>query len=212
MLNEYFFGKNSTITTETFSSFGLESQPEIVSETYILPFGVKAIALSDSQHNIAGKSMLLVTTQNKIYTLQDVFFSARRPHPAKPAPLPTSFKEALNAELEKVKEEEKEVLLIKSDKFPMYDPVIPQINTKFISFDLQLINLQKIQTFPTRLESTTQVFAYGHDLFLGRVKPDGTFDLLDEEFNYMLLFAFIGFLLVANVFAAQMQKKETSKQ
>jgi hypothetical protein len=72
--------------------------------------------------------------------------------------------------------------------------------------------MQKIQTFPTRLESTTQVFAYGHDLFLGRVKPDGTFDLLDEEFNYTLLFAFIGFLLVANVFAAQMQKKETSKQ
>ena len=70
-----------------------------------------------------------------------MFFSARRPHPEKPAPIPESFKEALNAELDKAKEDEKDVLLIKSDKFPMYDPVIPQINTKFVTLDLQMINL-----------------------------------------------------------------------
>ena len=61
LLNEYFFGKNSTITTDTFSSFSLESKPEVVSETYILPFGVKAIAMTDTLHHIAGKSLLLVT-------------------------------------------------------------------------------------------------------------------------------------------------------
>jgi hypothetical protein len=183
----------------------------VVSETYILPFGVKAIALTESQHHITGKSMVLITSQNKIYNLQDLQFSARRPHPEKPAPLPTSFKEALNAELEKAKEEEKEVLLIKSDKFPMYDPVIPQVNTKFLTYDLQLTNLDKIQTFSSRLESTTQVFAYGHDLFLARVKPDGSFDLLDEEFNFTLLFGVIGLILVANVYGAVVAKKETLK-
>ena len=56
------------------------------------------------------------------------------------------------------------------------------------------------------------MFAYGHDLFLSRVKPDGSFDILDEEFNYYLLFAFIGFLLVANTFASRMVKTETAKQ
>ena len=117
----------------------------------------------------------------------------------------------MNAELEKAKEEEKEVLLIKSDKFPMYDPVIPQVNTKFLTYDLQLTNLDKIQTFSSRLESTTQVFAYGHDLFLARVKPDGSFDLLDEEFNFTLLFGVIGLILVANVYGAVVAKKETLK-
>lgn len=182
-----------------------------MSETYILPFGVKAIALTESQHHITGKSMVLITNQNKIYKLQDVQFSARRPHPEKPAPMPTSFKEALSAELEKAKEDEKEVLLIKSDKFPMYDPVLPQINTKFVTYDLQLTNLERIQTFSSRLESTTQVFAYGHDLFLARVNPDGSFDLLDEEFNFMLLFGVIGLILVANVYGSSMVKKETLK-
>ena len=88
--------------------------------------------------------MFLVTTQNKVYKLQEVFFSARRPHKPKPAPLPTSFTEAINQELEKAKEEEKEVLLLKSDKYPLYDPVILVDPHKFISYDLQLINIDKI--------------------------------------------------------------------
>lgn len=211
LLSEYFWGKNSTITKETYSSFGLESQPEVLSETYILPFGVKAIAMTESQHHITGKSMVLVTSQNKIYKLQDIQFSARRPHPEKPAPPPTSFKEAFNQAAEQAKEELQEVLTLKSDKFPMYDPVIPQLNTKFITYDLQLVNLEKITTFATKLESTTQVFAYGHDLFLARVKPDGSFDLLDEEFNYALLFGFIVLVLGANLGFARMQKNEQTK-
>lgn len=101
-----------------------------------MPFSVKAIALSETQHHITGKSMLLVTIQNKIYNLKDTFFSARRPQKEKPAPLPTSFKEAINNELEKAKEEEKEKLLLKSDKYPLYDPVIPVDPHKFISYDL----------------------------------------------------------------------------
>ena len=157
--------------------------------------------------------MLVITSQNKIYKLQDIQFSARRPHPPKPAATPSSFKEALNAEFEKVKEEEekKEKLVLKSDKFPMYDPVIPQLNTKFITYDMQLIGLSAIQTFPSRLESTTTVFAYGHDLFLARVSPDGSFDLLDEEFNFKLLFGFIVLILAANLYAAKIMKKEQTR-
>lgn len=44
----------------------------MLSETYILPFGIKAITMTDSQHHITGKSMLLITSQNKIYKLHDV--------------------------------------------------------------------------------------------------------------------------------------------
>ena len=101
--------------------------------------------------------------------------------------------------------------MLKSDKFPLYDPVLPQLNTKFVTYDLQLIGLSAIQTFPSRLESTTTVFAYGHDLFLARVRPDGSFDLLDEEFNFKLLFGFIILLLAANLYANRIQKKEQTR-
>jgi hypothetical protein len=167
--------------------------------------------MTESQHHITGKSIVLVTSQNKVYKLEYGLFSARRPHPPKPAPTPTSFKEAFNQAAEQAREDEKEVLVVKSDKFPMYDPVIPQLNTKFVTYDLQLTNLERIQTFSSRLESTTQVFAYGHDLFLARVKPDGSFDMLDEEFNFTLLFGFIVLILLGNWYVARMQKKEQTK-
>ena len=93
----------------------------------------------------------------------------------------------------------------------MYDPVIPQLNTKFITYDMQLIGLSAIQTFPSRLESTTTVFAYGHDLFLARVSPDGSFDLLDEEFNFKLLFGSIVLILAANFYAAKITRKEQTR-
>lgn len=111
--------------------------------------------MTESQHHITGKSMVLITNQNKIYKLQDLQFSARRPHPEKPPAPPTSFKEAFDQAAEAAKEDDTDILVLKSDKFPMYDPVVPQLNLKFITYDLQLVNLERITTVATRLESTT---------------------------------------------------------
>jgi hypothetical protein len=41
-----------------------------------------------------------------------------------------------------------------------------------MSYDLEILGVTKVQTFSTRLESTSQVFVYGHDLFLARTQPD----------------------------------------
>ena len=95
-------------------------------ETYILPFGVKAIALTETAHHITGRSMVLVTRENKLYLLKEQLYSARRPGPPQPdAPTPTSvkgvfeqIKEDLNEEEEKAKRPQ-----LKSDKFPAYDAV-----------------------------------------------------------------------------------------
>ena len=67
---------------------------------------------------------------------------------------------------------------VKSTEFPQYDGVIPQMNTKFISYDLELVGLENLLCFSTRLESTTAVFSYGHDLFYARVNPEANFDRL----------------------------------
>ena len=57
--------------------------------------------------------------------------------------------------------------------------------------------MDNIITIPSDLESTSLVFAYGHDLFFTKIQPDNTFDLLGEEFSYVLLIisvciAFVG--------------------
>jgi ER membrane protein complex subunit 1 len=42
-------------------------------------------------------------------------------------------------------------------------------------------------TTPTQLESTSLVLAYGLDIFMTRVAPSGSFDVLSEEFNKIQL-------------------------
>jgi len=78
-----------------------------------------------------------------------------------------------------------------------YGTILPTYDKNYLSYDLQLTGLSQLKTFPTRLESTSQVLAYGHDLYLIRVTPDKKFDMIDEEFNYALLFLAIGGLMVA---------------
>ena len=55
------------------------------------------------------------------------------------------------------------------------------------------------------------MFAFGHDLFLARIKPDNRYDMLDENFNYSLLGGFIVFLFCANFLFSKYLKKQASK-
>ncbi len=47
--------------------------------------------------------------------------------------------------------------------------------------------MKHILTSPALLESTSLVFAHGLDMFLTRVAPSKTFDVLDENFNKVQL-------------------------
>jgi len=61
-------------------------------------------------------------------------------------------------------------------------------------------------TTATRLESTTAILAYGHDVFGARVMPQGNFDRLDENFKGALLFGTIAGLVIS-LYAAQIYIK-----
>jgi hypothetical protein len=52
-------------------------------------------------------------------------------------------------------------------------------------------------TSPALLESTSIVFAYGLDLFLTRIAPSNTFDVLNENFNKAQLVLTVSGLAVA---------------
>jgi hypothetical protein len=78
---EYVSGDQKFKETQ-YSSLKLENQPLVAIETYILPLSVKSIGLSKTKHHITGKSLICITSDNKVYTIKDTFFSARRPYPA----------------------------------------------------------------------------------------------------------------------------------
>lgn len=79
-----------------------------------------------------------------------------------------------------------------------YDPIIPDDSRRVISHNYHILNTDKISTSPSLLESTSLVLAHGGpDLFLSRVAPSHTFDVLSEEFNKLQLVLTIAGLSVA---------------
>jgi len=176
----------------------------------LVPFGVKAIALTDTIHHITGRALIFVTEENKVYCVKDMLFSSRRPHEKEVK----SFSEELQQQLDEARDEANGVkkLVLKSDTYMKYDPVIPKISKKYLSYDLEIHGLSKVQTFSTRLESTSQVFAYGHDLFLVRTQADQAYDLLDEDFNPHLMFVCIGALVIFDIFVTGLLKKYAKRK
>lgn len=80
LLTDYFKG-DQRITSDTYSSFDEEGDPVVISETYVTPFTIKAMALTETASHITGRNMVLVTGENKIFRLPESGFTARRPHP-----------------------------------------------------------------------------------------------------------------------------------
>ena len=63
MLKDYLKGVKR-ITDEKYSSFGEETNPEFVSKSYISPFPIKAMCLTQTKNKIAGKNLILVNGKN----------------------------------------------------------------------------------------------------------------------------------------------------
>jgi len=76
----------------------------------------------------------------------------------------------------------------------------------------QVTNIRRIVTAPALLESTSLVFAYGLDLFVTRVSPSGTFDVLSENFNKAQLVLTIVALAVAIVVTKPMVQRKRLRE
>jgi hypothetical protein len=173
------------------------------------------MAFTETTNHISAQNIMLVTTNNMVYNLIHRMYTARRPlkggQEMSGEAAPTSYFDAPAAEDEeedgKDDKNKKKPLKLKSMAYPRYDPVQPLFNTNYVSYDLELSDLRSINTYPTKLESTSQVFVYGHDLFLARVYPDSKFDLLQSDFPFPLIFTGIAALIVLT-FVAQKWTKD----
>lgn len=74
-----------------------------------------------------------------------------------------------------------------SKVYPTYQYFLPVHPVMTQNAKWRLSGIQKIKVIETVFESTALVVAYGKDIFVTKVQPDNTFDLLSEDFNYTLL-------------------------
>ncbi|KAH6825368.1 catalytics protein [Perilla frutescens var. hirtella] len=149
------------------------SRPEVFtkSQSYFFAHSLKTMAVTSTAKGITSKQVLLGTIGDQVLALDKRFVDPRRT-------------------VNPTQAEKEEGIIPLTDSLP----IIPQ---SYVTHALKVEGIRGIVTVPTKLESTTLVFAYGVDLFFTRLAPSRTYDSLTEDFSYALLLITIVALVVA---------------
>jgi ER membrane protein complex subunit 1 len=145
---------------------------------------------------------------SKIHSLPRRFLDPRRPNRK---PTSEEVEEQL-IQYEPVLQDHPQRVLSHSYEVRKIFIAILSCRYSFLCIRYQVANVKRIVTAPALLESTSLVFAYGLDLFLTRVSPSGTFDVLNENFNKVQLVLTIVALVVAIVITKPMVQRKRLRE
>ncbi|KAK4687456.1 ER membrane protein complex subunit 1, partial [Tremellales sp. Uapishka_1] len=156
-------GEKGKIESSGLSTFSAEHTIKALSQTFIMPSGIKTMAFTTSRFGIAAKELVYVNSRNQLASLPRRLLDPRRP-----IGKPTSG--------------DKEEMLIP------YNALLPHDTRMVISHTNEILGAESIASSPALLESTSLLFVYGLDLYQTRgLTPSGTFDILSDSFNKVQL-------------------------
>lgn len=173
--------ENERIDSDKFSSYS-DQQPHVRSETFVFPYGVRTLGITDTRNGVSTREVLFGLTNNQIYGVSRRMLDVRRPRDK-----PT-------------KEAQEEQLI-------PYGP-IPDERKMYASYSLEILGMNTIITAPALLESTSLVFAYGLDTFFTYRAPSRQFDVLSEDFNKSQLLLTIVGLVVGIMMTGPMVRRK----
>ncbi|EEB07349.1 ER membrane protein complex subunit 1 [Schizosaccharomyces japonicus yFS275] len=161
--------------------------PYVVTQSYIMPKDIISMGLTNTAQGITSRDVLLGLSTQQLAMLAQPYFNPRRPL------LPPKAKN-------------------KDSTLIPYEPVLPMEDQTVLSYNLRVYNLTQISSHPSVYESTTLVFACGHDIFYTKVAPSLPFDMLSTAFDkrQLLLTTFAIFLGV--IFTRPMVRLKLLKQ
>ncbi|XP_058813802.1 ER membrane protein complex subunit 1-like isoform X2 [Topomyia yanbarensis] len=157
---ELYEGKTQTNST-AWSSLDAPPLPLVERQTYILPVAVASMKETITEKGITNKHVLIGLSTGAIAEMSWALLDPRRPVTSP----------------EKAREE----------GIIPYMPELPMPHEIIINYNQTIANMKGIYTAPSGLESSCLVFAHGLDIFVTRVAPSKTFDLLKEDFDYFLI-------------------------
>nr|XP_040049518.1 ER membrane protein complex subunit 1 isoform X1 [Gasterosteus aculeatus aculeatus] len=164
---------NSTV----FSSLDRPHAPQVLQQSYIFPSSISTMEATLTEKGITSRHLLIGLPSGGILSLPKMFLDPRRP--------------------EIVSEQSREENLI---------PYAPELLIRtewFINYNQTVSRVRGIHTAPSGLESTCLVVAYGLDIYQTRVYPSKQFDVLKDDYDYML----ISSVLFALFFATMISKR-----
>ncbi|XP_051517302.1 ER membrane protein complex subunit 1-like [Myxocyprinus asiaticus] len=148
---------NSTV----FSSLDRPHPPQVLQQSYIFPAPISTLEATLTEKGITSRHLLVGLPSGSILSLPKMFLDPRRP--------------------EVVSEQSREENLIP------YAPEMPIRTEWFINYNQTVSGIRGIYTAPSGLESTCLVVAYGLDIYQTRVFPSKQFDVLKDDYDYVLI-------------------------
>eukprot|EP00088_Acartia_fossae_P054891 TRINITY_DN6343_c0_g1_i2.p1 TRINITY_DN6343_c0_g1~~TRINITY_DN6343_c0_g1_i2.p1 ORF type:complete len:892 (+),score=202.62 TRINITY_DN6343_c0_g1_i2:78-2753(+) len=184
---EMYEGKTQTNAT-VFSSIENKVIPLVERQAYILPVSdVRALKETVTEQGITSKHLLIGSAVGNVLDLPLHLVDPRRP----PLDTPAGMREP---------------------GIPPYIPELPMPHESIMNYNQTILGMKDILTSPSGLESTTLVFVHGLDLYGTRITPSKGFDLLKEDFDYIMISAVIlGLVLASYITRKLAQKKMLTK-
>ncbi|XP_055523528.1 ER membrane protein complex subunit 1 isoform X2 [Wyeomyia smithii] len=182
---ELYEGKTQTNST-VWSSLDAPPLPLVERQTYILPVAVASMKETITEKGITSKHILIGLSTGAIAEMSWALLDPRRPLTSP----------------EKAREE----------GIIPYMPELPMPHEIIINYNQSISNLKGIYTAPSGLESSCLVFAHGLDIFVTRVAPSKTFDLLKEDFDYFLITVVLVILTSTSYIVKLFASKKAIKQ
>ncbi|CAI5441101.1 unnamed protein product [Caenorhabditis angaria] len=173
---ELYESSDSPSQKETFNSLiPTEHAPVVMTQAYIYANGVEAMSVSETEQGLTTRSILLALPCGNIHEVSKRILDATRPF--------------------EVTQAMREEMIIG------YMPEIPIATEEMINYNQTIHRVRGIKAAPAGLESTSLVLAYGTDLFFTRLTPSGTFDILKDDFDHVLISLVLTALVVGSYVA-----------
>lgn len=182
---ELYEGKTQANST-VWSSLSSPPLPLVERQIYIIPAQVAIMKETITEKGITNKHVLFGLTSGNIVEMPWALLDPRRP----------------STNPEKARE----------DGIIPYMPELPLQQESMINYNQTVQRLRGIHTAPSGLESSCLVIAYGLDIFVTRVAPSRTFDLLKEDFDYFLITVVLLVLIIASYITKHLASKKIIKQ
>nr|KAK5440888.1 hypothetical protein LTR18_007492 [Exophiala xenobiotica] len=171
-----------------FSSFSHDAgvQPHVISQAFTVAEPISHLAVSQTIQGITSRQLLAtLPNSNAIIGIPREVLDARRP----------VDRDATSTERE--------------EGLMRYAPVLELEPKWFLTHSREVMGIKKVMTSPSLLESTSVVFAFGHDVFGTQITPSMAFDVLGKGFNKLQLMLTVVALAVGVMAIRPLVRKKT---
>ncbi|VDO27239.1 unnamed protein product [Haemonchus placei] len=154
--------------------------PQVVTQSFIYAQGIQAMAVSETEKGLTTRSLLMALPMGGIHEVTRKLLDATRP-------------------LELTQEMREEMMI-------PYIPEIPIATEDMVNYNQTVHNVRGIKTASSGLESTSLMMAYGIDVFFTRLHPSGTFDILKDDFDHVLISVVLFGLIAGSIISKKLAR------